>query len=84
MSLGLKGICVSTGSACASGSLDPSHVLLGIGLPHEVAHGSIRISLSEYNTMEQVEYAADALRDAVASIRSLSPLYDDFIKGEGA
>ena len=84
MSLGLKGICVSTGSACASGSLDPSHVLLGIGLPHEVAHGSIRISLSEYNTMEQVEYAADALRDAVANIRSLSPLYDDFIKGEGA
>ena len=84
MSLGLKGICVSTGSACASGSLDPSHVLLGIGLPHEVAHGSIRISLSEYNTMEQLEYAADALRDAVANIRSLSPLYDDFIKGEGA
>ena len=84
MSLGLKGICVSTGSACASGSLDPSHVLLGIGLPHEVAHGSIRISLSEYNTMEQVEYATDALRDAVANIRSLSPLYDDFIKGEGA
>ena len=84
MSLGLKGICVSTGSACASGSLDPSHVLLGIGLPHEIAHGSIRISLSEYNTMEQVEYAADALRDAVANIRSLSPLYDDFIKGEGA
>ncbi|MBR6037809.1 MAG: cysteine desulfurase NifS [Candidatus Methanomethylophilaceae archaeon] len=84
MSLGLKGICVSTGSACASGSLDPSHVLLGIGLPHEIAHGSIRISLSEYNTMEQVEYATDALRDAVANIRSLSPLYDDFIKGEGA
>ena len=84
MSLGLKGICVSTGSACASGSLDPSHVLLGIGLPHEIAHGSIRISLSEYNTMEQVEYAVDALRDAVANIRSLSPLYDDFIKGEGA
>ena len=84
MSLGLKGICVSTGSACASGSLDPSHVLLGIGLPHEVAHGSVRISLSENNTMDEVEYAVDSLKEAVARIRSLSPLYDDFIKKQGA
>jgi cysteine desulfurase len=83
MSMGLKGVCVSTGSACASGSLDPSHVLLGIGLPHEVAHGSIRISLSERNTMEEVEYAVDCLKEAVAKIRSLSPLYDDFIKKQG-
>ncbi len=83
MSMGLKGVCVSTGSACASGSLDPSHVLLGIGLPHEVAHGSIRISLSERNTMEEAEYAVDCLKEAVAKIRSLSPLYDDFIKKQG-
>ena len=83
MSLGYKGLCVSTGSACASGSLDPSHVLLAIGVPHEFAHGSIRISMSEDNTMEQIDYAVDCLKAAVANMRSMSPLYDDFIKQEG-
>lgn len=80
MNLGAQGVCISTGSACASGSLDPSHVLLAIGVPHEVAHGSIRVSMSETTTMEQIDYAVDALKSSVERIRSLSPLYDDFIK----
>jgi cysteine desulfurase len=80
MSLGYKGLCVSTGSACASGSLDPSHVLLAIGVPHEIAHGSIRVSMSENTTLEQIDFAVDALKAAVERIRSLSPLYDDFLK----
>ena len=84
MSLGMKGVYISTGSACASGSLDPSHVLLGIGLPHEIAHGSIRVSIPEDTTMEQIDYAADSLKQTVATMRSLSPLYDDFIKSKGA
>ena len=83
MSLGMKGVYVSTGSACASGSLDPSHVLLGIGLPHEIAHGSIRMSIPEGTTMEQIDYAADCLKQTVEMMRSLSPLYDDFIKKKG-
>jgi len=84
MSLGMKGVYISTGSACASGSLDPSHVLLGIGLPHEIAHGSIRVSIPEDTTMEQIDYAADSLKQTVATMRSLSPLYDDFLKSQGA
>ena len=80
MSLGTEKVYISTGSACASGSLDPSHVLLAIGVPHEVAHGSIRASISERNTMEEIDYAVDALKKAVERIRSLSPLYDDFMK----
>jgi len=80
MNLGMKGVCISTGSACASGSLDPSHVLMAIGVPHEIAHGSIRVSLSEDTTMEQIDYAVDAIKSAVATMRSLSPLYDDFVK----
>lgn len=80
MSLGMSGICVSTGSACASGALDPSHVLLAIGLPHEIAHGSIRASISENNTMEQIDRAVDCLKSTVERIRSMSPLYDDFLK----
>jgi cysteine desulfurase len=84
MRLGMKGVYVSTGSACASGSLDPSHVLLGIGLPHEIAHGSIRLTIPEETTMEQIDYAADALKDTVEKMRSLSPLYDDFIKNRKA
>ncbi len=80
MNLGAQGVCISTGSACASGSLDPSHVLLAIGVPLEVAHGSIRVSMSETTTMEQIDYAVDALKSSVERIRSLSPLYDDFIK----
>ena len=84
MSLGMKGVYISTGSACASGSLDPSHVLLGIGLPHEIAHGSIRMSIPEETTMEQIDYAADCLRQTVEQMRALSPLYDDFIKKKEA
>ena len=84
MSLGMKGVYISTGSACASGSLDPSHVLLGIGLPHEIAHGSIRMSIPEETTIEQIDYAADCLRQTVEQMRSLSPLYDDFIKKKEA
>ncbi len=80
MSLGLKGVFISTGSACASGSLDPSHVLLAIGVPHETAHGSIRVSMNEDTTLEQIDYAVEALKSAVSTIRSLSPLYDDFLK----
>jgi cysteine desulfurase len=84
MSLGTKGVYISTGSACASGSLDPSHVLLGIGLPHEIAHGSIRVSIPEDTTMEQIDYAVDCLKQTVETMRSLSPLYDDFLKKQGA
>lgn len=84
MNLGAQGVCISTGSACASGSLDPSHVLLAIGVPHEIAHGSIRVSMSETTTLEQIDYAVDALKTAVERIRSLSPLYDDFLKKQKA
>jgi len=84
MSLGMKGVYISTGSACASGALDPSHVLLAIGLPHEQAHGSVRISLSDDLTMEQIDYAVDSLKETVERMRSLSPLYDDFIRKQGA
>ena len=80
MSLGADRVYISTGSACASGSLDPSHVLLAIGVPHEIAHGSVRASISENNTMEQIDFAVDSLKKAVERIRSLSPLYDDFLK----
>lgn len=75
-----KGICASSGSACTSGSLDPSHVLLAIGLPHEIAHGSLRLSLSEENTMEEADYTADCLKTIVERLRSMSPLYEDFVK----
>ena len=68
------GICASSGSACTSGSLDPSHVLLAIGLPHEIAHGSLRFSLSEENTMEEVEYVIDSLKEIVQRLRNMSPL----------
>ena len=75
-----KGICGSSGSACTSGSLDPSHVLLAIGLPHEIAHGSLRLTLSEETTKEDIDYTVDNLKAIVARLRSMSPLYDDFIK----
>lgn len=84
MSMSQKGICVSTGSACASGSLDPSHVLLGIGLPHESAHGSIRITISASTTKEELDYAIEVLKASIERLRALSPLYDDFIKKEVA
>lgn len=75
-----KGICASSGSACTSGSLDPSHVLLAIGLPHEIAHGSVRLTLSDNTTMEEADYVVDNLKEIVERMRSMSPLYDDFIK----
>ena len=75
-----KGICGSSGSACTSGSLDPSHVLLAIGLPHEIAHGSLRLSLSADNTREQIDVTVDALKQIVERLRSMSPLYEDFVK----
>ncbi len=74
------GICASSGSACTSGSLDPSHVLMAIGLPHEVAHGSLRMTLSEETTMEEADFVVDRLKDIVANLRSMSPLYEDFMK----
>ncbi len=77
-----KGIWASSGSACTSGSLDPSHVLLAIGLPHEIAHGSLRLSLSEENTMEEADYTADCLKTIVERLRSMSPLYEDFVKNQ--
>ncbi len=81
--LDLKGIAASSGSACTSGSLDPSHVLLAIGLPHEIAHGSLRLSLCEENTMEEADYVVDSLVEIVGRLRAMSPLYDDFLKGVG-
>lgn len=77
-----KGICASSGSACTSGSLDPSHVLLAIGLPHEIAHGSLRLTLSEETTMEDVDTVADSLKAIVERLRSMSPLYEDFVKNQ--
>lgn len=75
-----KGICGSSGSACTSGSLDPSHVLLAIGLPHEIAHGSLRLTLSEKNTKEEIDETVEALKAIVERLRSMSPLYEDFVK----
>ncbi len=77
--LDMKGICASSGSACTSGSLDPSHVLLAIGLPHEIAHGSLRLTLSEENTEEEIDYVVDAIAEIVERLRSMSPLYEDFV-----
>ncbi len=74
------GICGSSGSACTSGSLDPSHVLLAIGLPHEIAHGSLRLTLSEENTREEMDYVVEKLKTIVQRLREMSPLYEDFIK----
>lgn len=78
-----KGICASSGSACTSGSLDPSHVLLAIGLPHEKAHGSLRMTLSEENTKEEMDYVTDCLAEIVDRLRDMSPLYEDFMKKQG-
>ncbi|MDY6245535.1 MAG: cysteine desulfurase NifS [Lachnospiraceae bacterium] len=74
------GICASSGSACTSGSLDPSHVLLAIGLPHEIAHGSLRISLSEEITLKDIDFVVDELKKIVEQLRNMSPLYADFIR----
>ena len=78
--LDMEGICGSSGSACTSGSLDPSHVLLAIGLPHEIAHGSLRLTLNEEITKEELDYVVDTLKRIVEKLRSMSPLYEDFIK----
>lgn len=80
ISLDFAGICGSSGSACTSGSLDPSHVLLAIGLPHEKAHGSLRLTLSEKTTKEDLDYTIDTVKKIVANLRNMSPLYEDFVK----
>lgn len=77
--LDMEGICGSSGSACTSGSLDPSHVLLAIGLPHEIAHGSLRLTLGEETTREEIDYVVDKTKAIVERLRSMSPLYEDFI-----
>ena len=82
--LDMKGICASSGSACTSGSLDPSHVLLAIGLPHEIAHGSLRLSISEETTKEEIDFTVDVLKSIIENLRAMSPLYEDFIKKEKA
>lgn len=74
------GICASSGSACTSGALDPSHVLLAIGLPHEIAHGSLRLTISEDTTMEDADFVVDKLKGIVERLRNMSPLYEDFVK----
>lgn len=78
--LDMKNICASSGSACTSGSLDPSHVLLAIGLPHEIAHGSLRLTLSHEITEKEIDYTVDSLKEIVGKLRSMSPLYEDFVK----
>ncbi len=75
--LDLAGIAASSGSACTSGSLDPSHVLLAIGLPHEIAHGSLRLSLSKRTTREEIEEVLRVLGEVVRKLREMSPLYDE-------
>ena len=80
--LDLKGICGSSGSACTSGSLDPSHVLLALGLPHEIAHGSLRLSLCEYNTEEEIDYIIEELPKIVSMLRDMSPVWERIMKGE--
>jgi len=82
MLVDMKGIAASTGSACASGSLDPSHVLLAIGLPHEIAHGSLRMTLSDFTTKEELDYTVEALKEVVARLRAMSPLYEDAMKNK--
>lgn len=75
-----NGICGSSGSACTSGSLDPSHVLLALGLPHEIAHGSLRLTMSGETTKEEIDFTVDKLKEIVEKLRSMSPLYEDFVK----
>jgi cysteine desulfurase len=80
LSLDMEGIAGSSGSACTSGSLDPSHVLLAIGLPHEIAHGSLRLSLSEANTIAEMDYVVEKLEEIVDRLRQMSPLYEKVMK----
>ncbi|MDR1358013.1 MAG: cysteine desulfurase NifS [Coriobacteriales bacterium] len=79
-----KGVLASSGSACASGSLDPSHVLLAIGLPHEIAHGSLRMTLGHETSREDIDYTVEAIKEVVARLRTMSPLYEDFLAGRKA
>lgn len=80
--LDMKGICGSSGSACTSGALDPSHVLLAMGLSHELAHGSLRLTLSEENTKEEMDIVVEAIAEIVEKLRAMSPLYEDFMKSK--
>lgn len=81
--LDMQNICASSGSACTSGSLDPSHVLLAIGLPHEIAHGSLRLTLSEDITEDEIKYVIEKIKEIVDKLRSMSPLYEDFMRERG-
>lgn len=78
--LDMKNICASSGSACTSGSLDPSHVLLAIGLPHEIAHGSLRLTVNHENTIDEIDYTVDSIKEVVDKLRKMSPLYEDFVR----
>ena len=78
--LDMEGICGSSGSACTSGSLDPSHVLLSIGLPHEIAHGSLRLTLNEEITEADLDFVVEQLKRIIERLRSMSPLYEDFMR----
>ncbi len=82
LQLAFRGISASSGSACTSGSLDPSHVLLAIGLPHEIAHGSLRLTLGRETTLEDIDFTIDTLKTTIANLRAMSPLYEDFLKKE--
>ena len=82
LQLAARGICVSSGSACTSGSLDPSHVLLAIGLPHEIAHGSLRLTLGRDTTLADIDFAVDSLKATLQHLRMMSPLYEDFQQGK--
>ena len=82
LQLAARGICVSSGSACTSGSLDPSHVLLAIGLPHEIAHGSLRMTLGRDTTLADIDFAVDSLKATLQNLRMMSPLYEDFQQGK--
>lgn len=84
LSLEQKGVLGSSGSACASGSLDPSHVLLAIGLPHEIAHGSLRLTVGEETTLADIDYTIEAIKEVVSNLRRMSPLFEDFIQGKKA
>lgn len=82
LQLAARGICVSSGSACTSGSLDPSHVLLAIGLPHEIAHGSLRLTVGKSTTQEDIDFTVDSLKGTLENLRMMSPLYEDYKRGK--
>ena len=82
LQLAARGICVSSGSACTSGSLDPSHVLLAIGLPHEIAHGSLRLTVGKSTTQEDIDFTVDSLKNTLENLRMMSPLYEDYKRGK--